>query len=92
MYASGAFLIQKCAIRAHCSRPVRLGRPEGQRLLLGLVAGMPVPDLDRSTRGTGPLPLLPAPRDGDPAGDDEDLVEAATGEFDVLPDDPTDDH
>jgi hypothetical protein len=56
-----------------------------------LVAGMPLPALDRSSTGTGPLPVLPMPRGGEErTGPLDDLVEASTGEFDVLPDEPED--
>jgi hypothetical protein len=38
------------------------------------------------------VPVLPAPRRGDDVGLTGDgLVEATTGEFDVLPEDPADD-
>jgi EAL domain-containing protein (putative c-di-GMP-specific phosphodiesterase class I) len=54
-----------------------------------LVGGSTLPALDRPSAGTGPLPVLPTPRGGGDLFDD--LVDASTGEFDALPDDPTDD-
>src|SRR5690242_1513298 len=61
MYASGAFLIRKCAVGAHCSRAVRLG------LVLGLVGQR----LEQLTgRGRGEIVVLargPLRREADDA-------------------------
>jgi hypothetical protein len=67
--------------------PVPLTDQTPERLLAGIAA----PELDRPSAGTGPLPVLPVPRGGgDVRGRHDDMVEASTGEFDVLPDDPED--
>jgi diguanylate cyclase (GGDEF)-like protein/PAS domain S-box-containing protein len=78
------------------AEPMTEATPE--RLLTGLTP----PELPRPSAGTGPVPVLPAPRRGDDADPtdagltdagltDAGLVEASTGEFDVLPEDPADD-
>jgi EAL domain-containing protein (putative c-di-GMP-specific phosphodiesterase class I) len=55
-----------------------------------LVTGAPLPEPASPTTGTGPLPVLPSPRGAREVRDR--LVDASTGEFDALPDDPADDH